>query len=134
LLAQEFLRRSATETGKSGLTFDKEALRAISSHPWPGNVRELENRVKRGVIMADGKRISAADLELAGDEASTSGTTLREAREAVERKLIQNALRKHSGKITAVANELGISRPTLYELMEKLQIKPEGGKLKAEGP
>jgi two-component system NtrC family response regulator len=128
LLAREFLRRCAAEAGKPGIVFDKDAVRAVSAYGWPGNVRELENRVKRAVIMADRKRISAEDLELTDELTKAGITTLREAREAVERKLILQGLRKHSGKITAVANELGISRPTLYELMEKLQIP------KAEAP
>src|SRR5882757_7143588 len=66
LLAQEFLRRAATKIGKSGLTFDHEAFRALNDHGWPGNVRELDNRVKRAVIMADGKRLTPEDLELGG--------------------------------------------------------------------
>jgi two-component system, NtrC family, response regulator len=122
LLAQEFLRRFAAENGKKGLTFDQDALRALLRYSWPGNVRELENRVKRAVIMAESNRLSADDLELNGSHASLQGTTLKEAREAVERELINQALRKHSGKIAPAAAELGVSRPTLYELMEKLAI------------
>jgi two-component system NtrC family response regulator len=122
VLAQEFLRRNATATGKDGISFGQEALRAINAHSWPGNVRELENKVKRAVIMADGKRISAEDLEL---ESATSTATLnlKEAREAVERDVINRALRKNGGKIAPAAVDLGISRPTLYELMEKLGIQ-----------
>jgi two-component system NtrC family response regulator len=122
LLAQEFLRRNASANGKEGIAFGQEALRAMKSHSWPGNVRELENRIKRAVIMADGKRISAEDLEL---ESPTSATTLnlKEAREAVERDLVQRALRKNGGKIAPAAADMGISRPTLYELMEKLGIE-----------
>jgi two-component system NtrC family response regulator len=125
LLAQDFLRRSSTETGKEGLTFDQEARRALTRHPWPGNVRELQNRVKRAVIMAEGKRITAPDLELSDDVVAPPGGTLKDIREAVEREVIHKVLRKHSGKITPAALELGISRPTLYELMEKLGIKKE---------
>ena len=89
-------------------------------HPWPGNVRELQNRIKRAVIMADGKRITEHDLELT----SAGGTraTLKEVRESVERDLVQQALRRHFGKISSAAAELGVSRPTLYELMEKLGL------------
>ena len=125
LLAQEFLRRNAAANGKEGISFGPEALRAINAHSWPGNVRELENKVKRAVIMAEGKRITADDLEL---ESPTSAATLnlKEAREAVERDVVQRALRKNGGKIAPAAAEMGISRPTLYELMEKLGIaKPE---------
>ena len=122
LLAQSFLKRFAVLNGKSGLTFGQEALRAINQHKWPGNVRELENRVRRAVIMAEGKRMTVQDLELTDVLAAPRVATLKDAREALERELIQQSLRKHAGKITAVAAELGISRPTLYELMDKLGI------------
>ena len=126
LLAQELLRRSASETGKEGLAFDPEAIKALSRHSWPGNVRELENRVKRAVIMAEGKRLTAQDLELTIPWMPPHAAGLKEARESVEREMIQQALRKHSGKIARAAAELGVSRPTLYELMEKLGIqRPE---------
>jgi two-component system NtrC family response regulator len=123
VLAQDFLRRFAEEVGKQGLTFDAEARRAMALHYWPGNVRELQNRVRRAVIMAEGRKITAPDLELGGTMGIPHGTSLKEAREAVERDMIQKALRKHGGKIAPAATELGVSRPTLYELMEKLDIK-----------
>jgi two-component system NtrC family response regulator len=122
LLAQEFLRRNAVANGKEGIGFSQDAIRAINAHAWPGNVRELENRVKRAVIMAEGKRISAEDLELESPAAAPLSLSLKEARESAERDVIQRALRKHSGKIAPAAAEIGISRPTLYELMEKLGI------------
>ena len=125
LLARSFLQRFATEIGKPAVTFTSEALRALTQHSWPGNVRELENRVKRAVIMSNGKRISVADLELTQPMTAPIPVTLKEARETVERELVEKALRKHGGKITAAATELGISRPTLYELMEKLGIPRE---------
>jgi two-component system, NtrC family, response regulator len=123
LLAREFLRRFASTTGKENLSLSPDALRAVEKHPWPGNVRELENRVQRAVIMAEGKRVSVEDLQLTTVGHSYSGTTLKEAREAVERELVVEVLRKNSGRISAAASELGISRPTLYELMEKLGIE-----------
>jgi two-component system NtrC family response regulator len=122
LLAKSFLKRFGAPLNKSGLTFDQEALRAISRHQWPGNVRELENRVRRAVIMAEGKRLTAQDLELSSDAAGAQPATLNAAREALEKEMIQQALRKHSGKISPAAAELGVSRPTLYDLMEKLGI------------
>jgi two-component system NtrC family response regulator len=126
LVAQEFLRRAAAKSGKEGLAFGPDALRALMKHSWPGNVRELENRVKRAVIMADGKRLSPADLELGAIVGGHSHTTLREAREALERELVLRALSRSGGKIAPAAIELGISRPTMYELMEKLAIqRPE---------
>jgi two-component system, NtrC family, response regulator len=122
LLAQFFLQRFAAQINKSGLTFDADALRALNRHAWPGNIRELENCVKRAVIMAEGKRLTPQDLEMSGAGSEVAFTTLKDARENVEREMVQQALRKNSGKITAAASELGISRPTLYELMEKLGI------------
>jgi two-component system NtrC family response regulator len=125
LLAREFLRRYAVQHGKAKLTFAPDALRALHLHPWPGNVRELQNRIQGAVIMADGKRVTASDLELAEALDGLPPQTLKEAREAVEREIVQDALRRHSGKITTAALELGVSRPTLYELMEKLGIARE---------
>jgi two-component system NtrC family response regulator len=125
LLAREFLNRFAMKNGKEGLTFTQEAIKSMSEHPWPGNVRELENRVKRAVIMAEGKRLRSEDLELGSSPLPLLGKTLKEAREAVERELIVRALRKYSGKIAPASVELGVSRPTLYELMEKLGIQRE---------
>lgn len=126
LLARSFLQRFGSESGKSGLTFAADAVRAIRLHQWPGNVRELQNRVRRAVIMADTKRLSADNLELALPDGSNQSASLKEARERVEREMIQQSLRRNGGKISAAAAELGVSRPTLYELIEKLGIqKPE---------
>jgi two-component system NtrC family response regulator len=122
LMSKAFLRDYGTEHAKTGLTFAPDALRALSLHSWPGNVRELQNRVQRAVIMADGKRVTARDLELTDTLSALPSQTLKEARESVEREMIQDALRRHRGKITSAAVELGVSRPTLYELMEKLGI------------
>ena len=125
LLAQEFLQKYAAQNGKANIAFVPEALRAINRHPWPGNVRELQNRIKRAVIMADGRRITEKDLELSSGIGFSSSTTLKEARENVEREMVQRALKRNLGRISSAAAELGISRPTLYELMEKLGISRE---------
>ena len=126
LLALSFLNRYATEAGKSGLNFGPDAVKALHQHPWPGNVRELQNRVKRAVIMSESNRITADDLELVTTQSGIGGTTLKEAREGLEREMINQALRKHSWKIAPASAELGISRPTFYELMDKLGIqRPE---------
>jgi two-component system, NtrC family, response regulator len=127
LLAREFLQRYAAQNSRTKLVFTPDALRAIARHSWPGNVRELQNRVKRGVIMATGPRVTAGDLELVTGTAvaSWSATTLKQARENVDREMIEQALKRSSGKITSAAADLGISRPTLYELMEKLGIPKE---------
>ena len=122
LLASEFLRRYAAQHGKKQLTLAPDAFNAITAYEWPGNVRELQNRVQRAVIMAEGKRLTANDLELEPISSPASVPTLREAREGVEREIVQAALRRHGGKITSAAQDLGISRPTLYELMEKLGL------------
>jgi two-component system NtrC family response regulator len=122
LVAKAFLRDFGIEHAKTSMTFAPDALRALSLHRWPGNVRELQNRVRRAVIMAEGKRVTAKDLELTDTLSALPPQTLKEARESVEREMVQDALRRHRGKITSAALELGISRPTLYELMEKLGI------------
>ncbi len=126
-LAREFLQRYGSQNGRTRMVFAPDALRAMSCYSWPGNVRELQNRVKRGVIMTSGSRVTAKDLELERDRGvvSSAATTLRQAREHVEREMVEQALKKNSGKITSAAAELGISRPTLYELMEKLGISKE---------
>jgi two-component system, NtrC family, response regulator len=121
-VAKTFLQTYGAEHGKSSLTFAPDALRAMTLHSWPGNVRELQNRVRRAAIMADGKRVTARDLELAYALSSLPPQTLKEAREGVEREMVRDALRRNRGSITPAALELGISRPTLYELMEKLGL------------
>ena len=134
LLARAFLQRFAAQARRETLAFDATALELLQEYPWPGNVRELENRVKRAVIMAEGNTIRAADLELsaaprkppvASGHADGSPVTLKEAREQLERELVTRALQRHRGKIAPAAAELGISRPTFYELMEKLGIQRE---------
>jgi two-component system NtrC family response regulator len=125
-LAREFLQRYAAQNGRRKLVFAPDALRAIARYSWPGNVRELQNRVKRGVIMTNGSRLTGKDLELGQEhDVASSATSLKQAREQVERQMIQQALKRNSGKITSAAADLGISRPTLYELMEKLGIPKE---------
>jgi two-component system NtrC family response regulator len=124
-VAKAFLQNYGAEHGKSGLSFAPDALRALMAHRWPGNVRELQNRVRRAVIMAEGKRVTAGDLELSGSLSALPAQTLKEARECVEREMVQDALRRHNGRITPAALELGVSRPTLYELMERLGIAKE---------
>ena len=126
LLAQSFLRRFGAENGKTNLSFAPDALRAIRQYNWPGNVRELQNRVRRAVIMSEGKRLTPGDLELEAGVGGGQGITLKEARERLEGEMIRQALKKHAGRITSAALELGISRPTLYELMDKLAIDRNG--------
>jgi two-component system NtrC family response regulator len=125
-LAQAFLQKYAAENGKKIKGITPQALRLIESHGWPGNVRELENRIRRAVIMAGGTKLTPTDLELSSAYTHYASKGLKEARNALERDFIMNAMAKHHGNITRVAAELGISRPTLYELMEKLGISKKG--------
>ena len=98
-------------------------MSALNRNPWPGNVRQLENCIRRAVIMAEGNRLTIRDLELpAAPRPVPGGTTLKDAREHLEKEMIQNALRKHRGKIAPLGVELGVSRPTFYDLMDKLGI------------
>ncbi|MDQ8201277.1 PEP-CTERM-box response regulator transcription factor [Pelagicoccus enzymogenes] len=122
-IATSFLKRFAAEAGNGGLSFSSAALKAIRAYPWSGNVRELQNRVRRAAIMAEGNKVAPEDLQLPSDRKLPSGTTLKEAREALEKEMIEAALKKHKNKVTAAAAELGISRPTFYELLDRLGIK-----------
>jgi two-component system NtrC family response regulator len=123
LLATTLLQSYAAEDKKRITGFSPQAVRALKNHDWPGNVRELENRVKRAVIMAEGAKVTPRDLELTSSYAGYRGMGLKEAREALEKDLIQRSLTRNKGSITKVAKELGVSRPTLYELMQKLGIE-----------
>jgi len=137
LLAKSFLSSSAKQHKRRVTRLSPEAVQALQAHAWPGNVRELQNRISRAVIMAERSQVSPADLELAEVAAAApTPRTLREAREATERDLIESALQRHNHKIAPTAAELGISRPTLYELMEKLgmRTKAEGMRDEAAGP
>lgn len=124
LLAQVFLSRFTNGSGKAPPKLGGDALLALQLHAWPGNIRELENRIKRAAIMAEGRHITAAHLELL-NVAAPASRSLRDAREFVEREVIGQALKRNKGKISRAASELGVSRPTLYELIEKLGIKNE---------
>ena len=127
LLAHAFLRRFSQEQRRGSLQFSDDALDAIERHPWPGNVRELLNAVKRASIMADGERITCDDLGLPApareDGAVSAELDLRTVREAAERQAIVAALARANGNIVKASELLGVSRPTLYDLMKKLSIK-----------
>jgi len=125
LLAKAFLGRYADENRKKIKGFSDQAMDAIEQYDWPGNVRELENRTKRAVIMAEGAKITAADMELGVPNAPSEILGLKEAREALEKDLLAKALARNSGNLTKAAQELGISRPTLYDLMEKFEMPKE---------
>jgi two-component system NtrC family response regulator len=104
--------------------FAPAALAAIDAWPWPGNVRELENRVKRAVIMADGKLVTGADLDLDGEAADGLPVNLKSARERADRRAIRQALARADNNISSAAKLLGISRPTLYDLMKQYELQP----------
>lgn len=123
LLARHFLTRFADEMHRPVTGFTPDALSALDAHGWPGNVRELENRVKRAVIMADGKLVSASDLDLVGgDENRDMPLNLKSAREVTDRAVIGRAIARTQGNISGAAKMLGISRPTLYDLMKSYGI------------
>jgi two-component system NtrC family response regulator len=123
LLAKAFLSKFAREMNPQVKGFAPDALAAIDAWPWPGNVRELENRVKRAVIMADGKLVGAADLDLAApDEDEPCALNLKSAREQADRKAIRHALARSEGNISSTAKLLGISRPTLYDLLKQYDL------------
>ena len=125
LLAKAFLNRYAKEMNPRVRGFASDALAAIDAWPWPGNVRELENRVKRAVIMADEKLIHAVDLDLADpDEQVINALNLKTARERADRKVIRHALARSEGNISSTAKMLGISRPTLYDLLKQYDLQP----------
>jgi two-component system NtrC family response regulator len=126
LLARVFLERISKQQGKKGYRFSKDAMAAIENYAWPGNVRELENRVKRAVIMAEHQQIGARDLELGGSSAEELATfNLREIRDRTDRQAITRALNHVRGKVSLAADLLGISRPTMYDLLRKFDIKPK---------
>ncbi len=123
LLAKAFLARFAKEMNPKVRGFSADALAAIDAWPWPGNVRELENRVKRAVIMADEKLVSAADLDLAElDAEAVNALNLKSARERTDRKVIRHALARSEGNISSTAKLLGVSRPTLYDLLKQYDL------------
>ena len=123
LLAKAFLARNAREMNPKVKGFASDALAAIDAWPWPGNVRELENRVKRAVIMTDGKLVSAADLDLQDREMEAGNAlNLKAAREQTDRKVIRHALARTEGNISNTAKLLGISRPTLYDLLKQYEL------------
>lgn len=123
VLAKSFLNLWSKEYNSTAVDFSMEAITAMESYDWPGNVRELESRIKRGVIMADGNQISPADLELTEANIEPIPLNLKEVREQAERKAIIRAMSRSNQNISDAANALGITRPTLYNLLERLGLK-----------
>lgn len=123
LVARALLSQFGRQMGKLRLNFSPEALRALEAYPWPGNVRELENRLKRAVIMCESDRITARDLELEVDEVVADPLDLRQVRERAERRAIKKAMGYADGNISHAADLLCITRPTLYALLNKYNLK-----------
>ena len=123
LLAHAFLEKFCKRQGRSLQGFATDAMQAIETYPWPGNAREMENFIKRAVIMADGPQITQEDLGLNLTEAEISPLNLRQVREEAERKALVRALGRVGGNVLQAAELLGISRPTLYDLLNRHGIK-----------
>jgi len=124
LLARHFQKKFAAEINPAVKGLAPDALAALEAWHWPGNVRELENRIKRAVIMADGKMIGAKDLDLDVDnDAATDLLNLKAAREAADRSAILRAISQTGGNISNAAKLLGVSRPTLYDLLKQYQLQ-----------
>ncbi len=133
ILARTLLNKYCEQQKRALNGFSEDAVKAIESYSWPGNVRELENKIKGAVIMADGKLVTAADLGVqAGDEEGES-LNLREVRQHAETKAIRVALTRSYGNISKAAELLGITRPTLYDLLSKYGLSAEGYSKKAAG-
>ncbi|MDF1530537.1 MAG: PEP-CTERM-box response regulator transcription factor, partial [Sedimenticola sp.] len=124
VLAKAFLERFRKEYGRQITGFDNRSIQAIENYEWPGNVREIESRIKRAVIMADNAMITLDDLELDFTEEDSMPLNLKQVRGEAERKAILRALNHSDSNISDTAKILGVTRPTLYSLMEKYDIKP----------
>jgi two-component system NtrC family response regulator len=131
ILARNLLHKYAKAQGRAINGFSDDAVTAIESYSWPGNVRELENKIKGAVIMADSKLVTAADLQLTPGEERPESLNLREVRAQAESKAIRVALTKSYGNISKAAELLGITRPTLYDLLNKYGMSAEGYSKKA---
>jgi two-component system NtrC family response regulator len=125
LLAESFINTFAEEHGRAAPKFTQAAMRSLEHFGWPGNVRELHNRIRRAFIMHEGPSIQPQDLELVDEGIPEAGQSLKEARDEVEKNMIIEAMARNQNKISHAANDLGISRPTLYELMDKHGLRGE---------
>jgi DNA-binding NtrC family response regulator len=124
MLANHFAHFYSQETGRRPRNFSQDALVAMGKHDWPGNVRELANRVRRGLVLAEGRQIEAADLGLVGQQEITSAMgTLEDYKSRAERQALCDVLTRHSDNLSIAAKVLGVSRPTFYRLLHKHQIR-----------
>ena len=125
MLAHAFVKKFAQEQNRPAMTLSEDAVRAVELHRWPGNIRELENCIKRAIIMADGKQITSDDLCLKSvvEDAADNSLDLRMIRDNAERGAIISALGRVNGNMVKASELLGVSRPTLYDLMHRLGLK-----------
>ncbi|MDO9165474.1 MAG: helix-turn-helix domain-containing protein, partial [Rhodoferax sp.] len=123
-LVQHFFKAFAHERNPRLTGFSNRAMIAIKAHDWPGNVRELINRIRRAMVMAEGRLITPEDLDLQVPNPLRNGDALDEARIRAERDAIHFSLQGNGSNITRAARDLGVSRMTLYRLMEKHGISP----------
>ncbi len=132
LLARHFLVEFARAFARSVRGVSEDALIALATHAWPGNIRELESRMRRAVVMAEGRLITAADLELAPGIEDMTAYDLRAARARAEREVVQRALARSNGTLATAARLLGVSRPTLYSLLEAHGLNADHAALSLE--
>jgi len=125
ILARTLLEKFAAKQNRSFRGLTTEAQNAIQSYEWPGNVREMENKIKGAVIMAEGKYVTPEDMSLESVESRPPSLNLREVRKEAEGQAIRRALVHASGNISRAAKLLGITRPTLYDMLEKYGIKSD---------
>jgi two-component system NtrC family response regulator len=126
LLARHFVNRFGRELNAGVQSLSPDGIDAIDAYGWPGNVRELENRIKRAVIMADGKSVTAGDLDLQTGIVPSDDVlpiNLRAAREIADRKAIRQAMSRTDNNISGAAKLLGVSRPTLYDLLKQYRLQ-----------
>ena len=123
---------SGPDSGKKGFTAD--ALAAMTAHPWPGNVRELENKLKSAVFIADGPMITAADLGLSAQDTPGLALNLKEVRARAERQAVLQALQATENNLSRAADLLGVTRPTLYDLLQRLSIDVPNRELSEPAP
>ena len=124
MLANHFAHYYSHETGRRPRSFSDDALIAMGKHDWPGNVRELANRVRRGLVLAEGRQIEARDLGLISQQTTAAPMgTLENYKDRAERQALCDVLNRHSDNLSIAAKVLGISRPTFYRLLHKHQIR-----------
>lgn len=128
LIAKHFLAKQAEKQNQKPMQLAEDAIAAIEAHHWPGNVREVENRMKRAMVMADKDRIHSIDLDIQPEKKQPSMINLKEARRSAEVEAIFSALELCEQNVSAAAKMLGITRPTLYDMMKKYNLAPEAGK------